>query len=105
MPAALFIIAARAANESLRNSGNVAAASFSFASICEFESGSNDLTSCPVAGLMVAIAIGLFRERISLSNGLRCRRIFRQWQRLVEDFGEGHFNLAGSQDAVLRFGQ
>src|ERR1700686_4242238 len=62
MPAALFIITARSAKVSLRNSGNVAAASLSFASICESERGSNVLRSCPVAGLMVAIAMDLFRE-------------------------------------------
>lgn len=57
-PSAAFrIICARSAKVSLRNLGNTSAARRIFSSTCESDRVSNVLSSCPVAGLIVAIAI------------------------------------------------
>src|ERR1700730_311999 len=55
--AARIIICARSANDNLRNAGNASAARWIFWSTCESVSASNLLMVCPVAGLIVAIAV------------------------------------------------
>src|SRR5258708_33928635 len=65
MAPALSIIRARSANGTFLYFENVSAALCSFSSICESVSGSKDFTSCPVAGLTVAIAISVLPQRTS----------------------------------------